>query len=58
MKLSKIELMTQAELANVPGVAQGTVSKLMTGPRSITVDHAKRLARYFKTRAEAFLDLG
>jgi plasmid maintenance system antidote protein VapI len=48
---------TQAELANVLGVAQGTVSKIMSGARSITVDHAKRAARHFKMRPEAFLDL-
>jgi antitoxin component HigA of HigAB toxin-antitoxin module len=48
---------TQAELANVLGVAQGTVSKIMSGARSITVDHAKRAARYFKMRPEAFSDL-
>ena len=39
------------------GVAQGTVSKIMTGVRSITVDHAKRVARHFKMAPEAFLDL-
>jgi antitoxin component HigA of HigAB toxin-antitoxin module len=49
--------LTQADLANVLGVAQGTVSKIITGARSITVDHAKRAARYFKMRPEAFLDL-
>jgi antitoxin component HigA of HigAB toxin-antitoxin module len=49
--------LTQAELAKVLGVAQGTVSKIMTGVRGITVDHAKRAARYFKMRPEAFLDL-
>jgi antitoxin component HigA of HigAB toxin-antitoxin module len=33
------------------------VSKIMSGARSITLDHAKRLARRFKMRPEAFLDL-
>jgi HTH-type transcriptional regulator / antitoxin HigA len=65
-KLSGLELLraviessglTQAELAKVLGVAQGTVSKIMTGARSITVDHAKRASRYFKMAPEAFLDL-
>jgi addiction module HigA family antidote len=65
-KLSGLELLraviessglTQAELAKVLGVAQGTVSKIMTGARSITVDHAKRVSRYFKMAPEAFLDL-
>jgi antitoxin component HigA of HigAB toxin-antitoxin module len=48
---------TQAELAKVLDIEQGTVSKIMSGARSITVDHAKRLARRFKMRPEAFLDL-
>src|SRR3954451_15095998 len=33
--------MTQAELAKVLDIEQGTVSKIMSGARSITVDHAK-----------------
>ena len=49
--------MTQAELAKVLNIEQGTVSKIMSGTRSITLDHAKRLARRFKMRPEAFLDL-
>jgi plasmid maintenance system antidote protein VapI len=32
-------------------------TKIMSGARSITLDHAKRLARRFKMRPEAFLDL-
>jgi plasmid maintenance system antidote protein VapI len=65
-KLSGLELLraviessglTQAEVAKVLGVAQGTVSKIVTGARSITVDHAKRASRYFKMAPEAFLDL-
>jgi HTH-type transcriptional regulator / antitoxin HigA len=48
---------TQDELANILGVAQSTVSKIVTGARSITVDHAKRLASYFKMSPEAFLGL-
>ena len=42
---------TQAKLASIMGIEQGTVSKIMTGARSITVDHAKRLAKHFKVRA-------
>jgi plasmid maintenance system antidote protein VapI len=30
------------------GVAQGTVSKIMTGARSITVDHAKACGPTFQ----------
>jgi antitoxin component HigA of HigAB toxin-antitoxin module len=49
--------MTQAELAKVLDIEQGTASKIMSGARSITPDHAKRVARRFKMRPEAFLDL-
>jgi antitoxin component HigA of HigAB toxin-antitoxin module len=49
--------MTQADLAKVLDIRQGTVSKIMSGARSITLDHAKRLARRFKMRPESFLDL-
>jgi plasmid maintenance system antidote protein VapI len=49
--------MTQAELAKLLDIEQGTVSKIMSGARSITLDHAKRLARRFKMRPETFLDL-
>jgi len=49
--------MTQAELAKLLDIEQGTVSKIMSGARSITLDHAKRVARRFKMRPEAFLDL-
>jgi antitoxin component HigA of HigAB toxin-antitoxin module len=48
---------TQAQLASILGVEQGTVSKIMTGARSITVDHAKRLAKHFKVRAAALLEV-
>jgi HTH-type transcriptional regulator/antitoxin HigA len=48
---------TQAELAKILDIEQGTVSKIMSGTRSITVDHAKRLGRRFKMRPEVFLDL-
>jgi plasmid maintenance system antidote protein VapI len=36
--------MTQAELAKLLDIEQGTVSKIMSGARSITLDHAKRCA--------------
>ena len=48
---------TQAELAKVLDIEQGTVFKIMSRARSITLDHAKRLARHFKMRPESFLDL-
>jgi plasmid maintenance system antidote protein VapI len=49
--------MTQAELAKVLDIEQGTMSKIMSGARSITLAHAKGLARRFKMRPETFLDL-
>jgi DNA-binding XRE family transcriptional regulator len=48
---------TQAQLASVLGVEQGTVSKIMTGARSITVDPAKRIAKHFKVKASALLEV-
>jgi antitoxin component HigA of HigAB toxin-antitoxin module len=56
-EIVKQSRVTQAQLASILGVEQGTVSKIMTGARSITVDHAKRLAKYFKVRASALLEV-
>jgi antitoxin component HigA of HigAB toxin-antitoxin module len=50
-------MVTCITLLHETDIEQGTVSKLMSGGRSITLDHAKRLARRFKMRPEAFLDL-
>jgi antitoxin component HigA of HigAB toxin-antitoxin module len=63
-KLSGLELLkeivsrsgvTQVKLASILGVEQGTVSKIMTGDRSITIEHAKRIAKHFKVKAAALL---
>ena len=48
---------TQVKLASILGVEQGTVSKIMTGARRITVDHAKRIAKHFKVKAAALLEV-
>lgn len=48
---------TQAGLAQILEIEQGTVSKILTGARSITVDHAKRIAKHFNVRAAALLEL-
>jgi antitoxin component HigA of HigAB toxin-antitoxin module len=65
-KLSGLELLkeivsrsgvTQVKLASILGVEQGTVSKIMNGDRSITVEHAKRIAKHFKVKAAALLDV-
>jgi antitoxin component HigA of HigAB toxin-antitoxin module len=50
------KLRRKCSLCIQPG-SQGTVSKIMTGARSITVEHAKRLARHFKMRPEPFLNI-
>ena len=48
---------TQAQLASILDLEQGTVSKILTGARSITISHAKRLAKHFKVRASALLEV-
>jgi plasmid maintenance system antidote protein VapI len=48
--------MTQAELAKVLDIEQGTLSKIISGARSITLGHAKRVAPRFKMRPETFVD--
>jgi antitoxin component HigA of HigAB toxin-antitoxin module len=48
---------TQSDLAKILSVEQGTVSKIMTGARKITLDHAKKIARQFKVRASALVDI-
>jgi antitoxin component HigA of HigAB toxin-antitoxin module len=66
MKLTGLKLLkaiveqnevTQSDLAKILSVEQGTVSKIMTGARKITLDHAKKIARQFKVRASALVDI-
>jgi antitoxin component HigA of HigAB toxin-antitoxin module len=56
-EIVKQSRVTQRELASIMGIEQGTVSKVMTGARSITVEHAKRLAKHFKVTAAALLEI-
>jgi HTH-type transcriptional regulator/antitoxin HigA len=49
--------LTQAELSRKTGIAQSTLSAILSGDRSITVKHAEILGKYFATGAGAFLPL-
>jgi antitoxin HigA-1 len=49
--------LTQSRLAHDIGVAPIRISQIVKGERSITVDTAMRLARYFSTSAAVWLRL-
>ena len=49
--------LTQYRLAKDIGVAPTRIQQIIRGKRSITVDTAMRLARYFGTSAEVWLRL-
>jgi addiction module HigA family antidote len=49
--------LTQYRLAHDIGVTPIRISQIVNGQRSITVDTAMRLARYFSTSAEVWLRL-
>jgi len=49
--------LTQYRLAHDIGVTPIRISQIVNGQRSITVDTALRLARYFSTSAEVWLRL-
>jgi len=49
--------LSQYRLAHDLGVTPIRVSQIVNGQRSITVDTAMRLARYFSTSAEVWLHL-
>lgn len=46
---------TQAELARDTGVPRSTISEVVKGKRSISVENAFRLAEYFQVEASLFL---
>lgn len=48
---------SQAELALALGISRRRVNELIVGKRSITIDTAIRLARFFKTDPEFWLTL-
>ncbi len=46
---------TQAELARQTGVSRSTISEVLKGKRSISVENAFRLAKYFHVEPTLFL---
>lgn len=46
---------TQAELARQTGVSRSTISEVLKGKRSISVENAFRLAKYFHVEPTIFL---
>lgn len=46
---------TQAELARQTGVSRSTISEVLKGKRSISVDNAFRVAEYFHVEPSLFL---
>ena len=47
---------TQAELARKTGVSRSTISEVLKGKRSISVENAFRLAAYFHVEPSLFLE--
>jgi HTH-type transcriptional regulator / antitoxin HigA len=50
--------LSQAQLAAKVGLAQSTISAVLTGTRVLTRDHIVTLARFFKVSPAAFLPTG
>lgn len=48
---------TQYRLAKSIGVSQGRIGEIVAGKRSVTADTALRLARFFKTDAQSWMNL-
>jgi antitoxin HigA-1 len=48
---------TQYRLAKSIGVSQRRIGEIISGKRSITTDTALRLARFFKTDAQSWMNL-
>lgn len=46
---------TQVALAKATGIPQGNISKLASGKRAFTADHARKLGAYFKVNPGVFL---
>ena len=53
--LLDVHKLTQQQLAEATGIDQGTISKLASGKRSFSADHARKLAAYFGVNAGVFL---
>lgn len=50
--------LTQQELAAATGIDQGQISRLMTGRRTFTAEHVRRLSSFFGVQAGTFLGMG
>lgn len=53
--LLEVNKLTQQQLAAATGIDQGMISKLASGKRSFTADHARKLGEYFGVNPGVFL---
>ncbi len=53
--LLDVHKLTQGQLAEAVGIDQGTISKLASGKRPFSADHARRLGAYFGVNPGVFL---
>ncbi|WP_293910623.1 helix-turn-helix domain-containing protein [Deinococcus sp.] len=53
--LMKEHGVTQQGLSEATGIDQGQISKLTSGKRTFTAEHARRLGRHFKVSPSVFL---
>lgn len=53
--LLEVHKLTQQQLAQATGIDQGMISKLASGKRPFTADHARKLGEYFKVNPGVFL---
>jgi HTH-type transcriptional regulator/antitoxin HigA len=56
LHLIEAKVTTQAELARQTGISRSTISEAINGKRSISVENAFRLARYFHVDPSLFLE--
>lgn len=47
--------LSQGQLAELTGIQQSTISKIISGERKINADHAKAFAKQFKINVSVFL---
>ena len=53
--LLNVNKLTQQQLAEATGINQGMISKLASGKRAFTADHARKLGEYFGVNPGVFL---
>jgi len=54
-ELMRANGLTQNALSERVGIAQSTISEILSGERSLTVDHMKALAKFFNLSPAVFL---